>query len=206
MGRIRWFPIVLATLPLSLGCFRAASVHPSDMQQLSVEHGSAAIVYKNGDTRRIAHFDSITVEVNGAALQAMPCDPVASEDRSEFEFGRTTRGSLSASGLRLEDGRSRHVFALTEVENIRVERYSPERPWLILATASVGALAGGLLGYALGGPCNEEWGCLEKGLYAMAGAPIGFGLGLTVGFPLTRSLGELQRAPNDSRNSTTDAP
>jgi len=201
MGRLQWFAIVLAPLALCSGCFRAASVKVSDVQQLSVEQGSAAIVYKNGDTRRIARFDSITVQTNGPALEATPADPVATGCRAEieYEFDHTTRGSLSAPVLRLEDQRRRRVFSLAQVENITLEKYSPERPWVILAAASVGAIAGGLLGYSLGGPCNKEWGCMEKGLYSLAGIPIGLGVGLAIAFPVTRDLGVVHRTSDGTR-------
>lgn len=191
---LRWFSI-LAPLLLCSSCFRAANVDPNEVQQLAVEQGSATIVYKNGDSLRIADFDSITV-------QATRVEPYSTEEQSEFEFDRTTRGSLAAPLLELEDQRRRRAFPISQVQNISLERYSPERPWLILAAASVGAVAGGMLGYAMGGPCNDEWGCMEKGLYAIAGAPIGFGVGLAVGFPLTRSLGTFYPAPNGAKAST----
>jgi hypothetical protein len=183
-------------------------VNASDLQQLSVERGSATIVYQNGDSRRITRFDSITVQTNAGALEAAPSDPVGTGTQAgaEIKLDGTARGLLSASVLRLEDQRGHRAFSLGQVESITVEKYSPERPWLILAAAGVGAVAGGLLGYALGGPCNEEWGCLEKGLYSMAGIPIGFGVGLAIGFPLTRNLGEFQRAPDGATESRTYEP
>ena len=204
MNRLRW--IVLVPLALCCGCFRAASVHPSDLQQLSVDQGSAAIVYKNGDSRRIAHFDSITVQTNAPPLGATPGDPACTRPEFQFEFDRTTRGSLSAPLLRLEDQHSRRVFSLAQVQNITLESYSPARPWLILAAAGIGAVAGGVLGYAMGHPCDREWGCMEKALYAMAAAPIGFGVGLALGFPLTRNLGDFQRAPAGPSASTAHEP
>jgi len=40
----------------------------------------------------------------------------------------------------------------------------------------------------------------------MAGIPIGFGVGLAVGFPLTRNLGEFHRAPDGRTESATYEP
>ena len=163
---------------------------------MTVEQGAATIVYKNRDRRRIADFDSITVQTNRAPAEGAAVDPASAKQPSEFEFefDSTARGSLARSLLRLEDQRSRRVFPLAEVEKITLESYSPERPWLILAAAGVGALAGGLLGAAVG-PCNDEGSCMEKAAAAVVGMPIGFGIGLAVGFPLTRGLGTTDRAP-----------
>ena len=201
MHRLRWLP-VLGPLLLCSGCFRAASVHANQVRQLRVDEGSATIVYKNGDSRRIAHFDSITVQTNAPPLAAKPADTVCSADQSEyeFEFDDTTRGALAAPLLSLEDQGGRRVFSMAQVQKITLESYSPGRPWLIAAAATVGAIAGGALGYAMGGPCHEEeeFGCVEKGLYGIAGVPIGLGIGLAVGFPLTRGLGDFYPAPSPS--------
>jgi len=198
MTRRWWEGLGFGALVLCSGCYRAASVHPSELQQFDVDRGSAALVYKNGDSRRITRFDTITVETNALTPEATPADgakaQVQSECEFEFEFGRMTRGSMSTARLQLETQHYRHVFSLAQVESITLEKYSPERPWLILAAAGVGAVAGGLLGYASGGPCNGEWGCFEKGMHAVVGVPIGFGVGLALGFPLTRGLGTLTRA------------
>jgi len=188
MGRL-WLLIVLLPLSLCSSCFRAANVQPSELRKMTVDKGSARLVYKNGDSLRIAHFDSITVETN-APQTGMTVDPNRSEQPSEreFVFDATTRGSLSAPLLRLEDQHSRRVFPLAQVENINLESYSPGRPWLILAAAGIGALAGGLIGSAAA-PCNDEGNCMEKAAFALVSMPIGFGVGLAVGFPLTRGLG-----------------
>jgi hypothetical protein len=203
MALLRSLPaLVLPPLLALSGCFRAVSVRPSDLRSLTVAEGTAEIVYKNGDTRRIARFDSLTVQARGPALAATPVEPIASHEHAEFEFEGPMRGSFAPPLLHMQDRRSQRVFTLNQLEEVTIERYAPERPWLILATATAGAFLGGLIGYSLGGPCDREWGCMGKAVYAMAGVPIGFGAGLAIGFPLTRGLGDFHRAERPRSDGT----
>jgi hypothetical protein len=148
---------------------------------------SAQVVYRNGNIRRIADYDAVIVEREG---------------QEDLKFRTPLAGSLSSSALSLRDQRGSHEIWQRSVNTIRFEQYAPERPWLILGIATLGALIAGSLGYLRVQSCEErsrrdeysgEYSCLDERMFTALAIPIGFGAGLGLGFPVTAGLGSLQR-------------
>lgn len=191
----------LALLLLQLGaggCYRSVEVSPGEVKRVELDgrRGSATLRYANGDVRRVNDYDSFTVRSNRVPLRSTLPEAAFDTEQRVYVFESPAYASLRPTELVVSDGRSHYAFATRSVVAMKLEKHSPQRPWLIVGSALVFGAIAGIVGYSAGGSCPEDGGdsgCFANLAAATVAVPVGVAVGILIGIPLTGRLGTTER-------------
>jgi hypothetical protein len=164
--------------------------------ELDGRRGSATIRYANGDLRRVDDYDSFTVRSSRVPLRSTLPEAAFDTEHRVYMFQSPAYASLRHPELVVSDGRSHYAFATESVVAMELEKYSPQRPWLIAGSALLFGAIAGVVGYSAGGSCPEDGddaGCFANLAAATVAIPVGVAVGIVIGMPLTGRLGSTER-------------